>query len=709
MSEFWIARAVAVAPLLALFLVTEVAAQPCPVPPTIYVNVRTGTDCNDGSCPIPGGSPTCPTPPAGCSPGPLQTITAALSLAQQGLLAGVFPLTIMIAGTLTGGTGTPMTYGIPGPGPALIECFPLPMLPAVSLVWDEANSDLLQVPPFPPVRPIIRYPAAATTTPPSAPSSLLRFSATPTTCFGTPMQGNSTCPLVPPATIGYTPVPGFPVTISGLVFSGGESAIEIQGNSAGPVEPILSNLILTDGFRRLLVTAGADTVNPTIDSCDINRGAQPWATGPTPLALADFSLTGSGSIGGSVQNCSFTAAGTSTINRSTAAGVSLSVPPGNASGSITTSISDSQFQGSNDAFGLQNGLLITENNSAGSNSGFFDVNSSGCAFTDLGTQAVRFFAPTTPGGTSTTTSTLTVTGARFTGGGTLPAPPQRGQLWVDLGAGHRATVNVSLSSFTGGPGSGIYFRPTTYANAGTPASILGLNLSQNSSQNCQAGGIVLRLAETDVQKPNSIARNKMNDNGGIGLDIYAGQVLATSSIPTTGIINVVNNVMGYNASHGMRTVAQSLTATYVASLTVRPTHNTIAGNGGYGLLRSVMVAPGNTTTTNAVQVHNSIFSGNALGDYSGLYQASDVYWTRITGIPVVGNFNVNYPPNFVNPALRNFQPDGYSLMRDRASGSPPAAPAVDLFGGPRRVDLAGVGYNGIGTAYADKGAIEVPQ
>ncbi len=660
--------------------------------PTLYVHGGLGNNTNNGQFPPPGAPPN----------GPVQTITRALELASANTTA---PRTIMIAGFVDAMGLTVVPYDDqPGPFGSPGECFPLPMLSQVSLVWDQANSDSLPTTPPTPARPIVLR--ASTAPPPASPPSLIRFT-------------NAANP--PPGCIGPAPFPLYtvgasPVSISGLQFNGGFTTIEILDSPSGIVRPSLTNLFFRWGLRPVLVRTVTGAINPTISGCELGRdgfSAPPWAIGTTTGGLVELTLAGSGSIGGSIDNCRFVAEGSPGFDATTGAGVDLTIPAGPTIGLISTAISNSVFEGTpagvlGGTNGLQVGIRINEANAAGPNSGRFGSSVTGCSFDSCREYAILFRATPAPGGSSTTGSTLNISGCDLYRSGTTLAPgAAQGQIWIDFGAGHSATVSASGCKIADSPRSGFYTSTTTYAGSGTTPGYLTTSVVGCKIAGHGGAAVYVGVAETTLR--GGVHRTEVSNNEAGGIVHVAGPNAFSNPnpAPTNTNFDIINNMIVDNGlttgAPGVRiTTVRPAGSAAVVSATVRPTHNTIAGNGGAGL--------GNTTvnaTLATVNVWNTIFYNNTGGDFYGIQEYPNTFWCRFDAFPQYGgspNFNTNYPPGFVGPGDFRLGPN--SMMRDHASLDPPGRPTLDFFGNPRRVDIIGVPIDG--ADFADKGAHEVP-
>ncbi len=154
---------------------------------TVFVDVKAGDDRNLGRTPETS----------------VQTITRALGIASANLTV---PWTIRVAGRVDE-EGALLAYDEdPCTSPPSRECFPLPMLRGVSLVWDQENSDVVSSGPdfegFAAVRPLVRST--------SGPTMLVELSPSP--------GARAVCsPVLEP----FDPTGGR-LTLSGLGFEGGE-------------------------------------------------------------------------------------------------------------------------------------------------------------------------------------------------------------------------------------------------------------------------------------------------------------------------------------------------------------------------------------------------------------------------------------------------------------------------------------------------------
>ncbi len=614
----------------------------------VFVNIETGNDVNLGQ--------TAATA--------VQTITRALQIAAGNL---TISWKIQVAGR-TDNTGTVLAYDDnSGTTPPSAETFPLQMLRDVTLVWDQANSELL--PGAPPVlaRPLIQSTGAFLPT-------LVEFS-------------------FPGA------APNAPVTVSGIDFEGGQPAVSIPGNPNGAVAVVLKDVRIRDSERCVLSDAGASEVDVKLISSlfELEPPVPTSIVGNQPLVevRAGFST---GSVTLLVDGCSFRATG----NIAPPGGLRLLA---GADASLTARVVASLFVGGPN--GLPVGIdLVTALLSAGAPDLLrVDATVSGCTFQDCSDQGMRFQFTSTGGAGAAGDSALSVTGCTFDGNGG-PA-----QLSYDVWSGNRLTLGATSNRFlpsgttplaTDGillvnNVSGIY---TT-----GPTSTVSVDFSQNLIRDQKGDGI--RIVAGQMAITGTISRNQVSDCLGDGIDHSAVWNLGAQACTST--VSIVNNMIGFNGGNGILNHVFSPGGVPAgAALVAAPTgvtHNTVYQNGLFGLQNQVDPAG---LPMPAFPVYNSVFWLNASGDINtaNLQELANIFFTDFFGSTVPGNGNLSQPPMLQNPAARDLRLATGSPMRDVASLTPPASPPVDFDGNLRRIDLPGVGNNGPLSAHADMGADE---
>jgi hypothetical protein len=661
-------------PLLSL-LSPRASAQPLP---TLYVNARTGSDSNDGL------SPTVGTPPSG----PVKTIGRALVLASGSLSA---PRSILIAG-VANVFGNPIPYDDTVNG----ECFPLPMLSQVSLVWDQSNSDTLPTDPPSKALAILRK------NPPLGP--ILRFSSAIPTC---------------PPSLPYTPGAGA-VQLDGLFFEGGHPAVEIFDNPAGPVRPLLTNVSFQRGITAVSVSAPTSAITPTFSRCSFTRVPEGASPPPGAGGTSDFLLNletpgpaATGTIAATISDCTFLAAGTAPspsspgVDLKTRYAVRVSLPDG--AGSITASVTGSLFVGSANNYGLLTGVETSLRHAqAGANPGRFDVSVSGSTFLDCREPCVNMLTVPYPGASAGAKSSLQVSDSSFSQPGIPGAGLAGGQVTLDFGAGHRANVQIIGNQFTKSPRDAINLGSSTPNVLAATEGDLELVITQNAIKEQGGDGIELHPSATIVK--GLISRNDILDGIGNGIDNHPE---GASSLTTSCNVDLVNNMIGYNGGHGIINRATQAGGAGAVSAMARPSFNTVVGNTGFGLQNAAYIA----AALPIFQVWDSIFYNNVAGDINtgpgGTLPESNIFWTRFAVPPPTINSNTALLPQLTNPGGRDFSLQPGSPMIDMADSTAPAVTSVDFFGNPRLKDHCGVGSEGRacgGTSlnFADKGAHERP-
>ncbi len=236
----------------------------------MFVNVKHGDDANFGGTPERA----------------VQTITRALEIAAFNL---TIPWTIRVAGAVDR-DGIVLAYDDDaGTVPPSRECFPLSMLPGVSLVWDQDNSDVVPTGPdgeeFDFVRPLVRTVFGA--------GVLVEFSPHA-------LPGGVCSPVVQ----AFEPT-GARVTLSGLDFEGGDPTISIRDNPREPVSVMLKDVAVRTRGNGVEALASAFEI-----ALEIRRSRfellplAPYAV-PQPTLPLDFRATDTGVLRIALLDCEF--------------------------------------------------------------------------------------------------------------------------------------------------------------------------------------------------------------------------------------------------------------------------------------------------------------------------------------------------------------------------------------------------------------------
>ncbi len=679
----------------------------------IYVHVRLGCDLWPGTA---------------APYQPVQTISRALCLATTHAL----PLTIWIAGGVAPGTGSRVPYDdTAGPptlpstpcGGALAagECFPLSMLSQVSLRWDVANSDDLPIATEPPTtqkaRPLIRPDGATSPVP-----TLLQF----TNSSNPP----SACPPPAPTCSGSLPtyVPGpTAVTLGSLDFEAGFPAIDIRGVSGATVRPTLSDVRVQASQRSLRVSAQAgERIAPALSSClfQLDPGSPGVPTGNLD-PMVDMMASGPGSsLAGSVSGCTFRAFGSTAAPNMPYSGLRLTAFQ---DGTVTTTVSGSLFDGAANLSplspsGLQRGLALVVAMGPPFNSPINSSSVSSSTFRLCGRIGayMRMYASNVMAGATSSPSFSTNT--FYSNGKDAQAGQAAAQLYLNVGPGNMVSPLISGNTFLPAPADGILLRNGAVTSYGVAASA-AITVTLNDIE-AQADGI--HIEATDLVVSGLIDRNRIIGSHADGIDNSATYIAPSPLYPPVACVSspaIVGNFIGQTGGHGI--------FNHVNSPVVPPTplaasplisHNTVAGNDGNGLLSRadpgtpISLRPTPAVWNSCFAYHTSAGTDDIVEfdplnpSGTGIEEAVGIFWTNFDTATILGGQNNNsaiLSPMFVDFSGFDFSLASGSPMRDQASLTPPPPiPTVDIFGKPRQLDLAGVGFDGPGTSYADKGAHE---
>jgi hypothetical protein len=234
-----------------------------------------------------------------------------------------------------------------------------------------------------------------------------------------------------------------------------------------------------------------------------------------------------------------------------------------------------------------------------------------------------------------------------------------------------------------------------------------VDFSQNELTAQRGDGIRIVAAQMDMT--GTVFGNAILDCLGDGIDHSAFWNFGPQTCRST--VSIVNNMVGFNGENGiLNHVASPGGLPPGAILIAAPTgvtHNTVYQNGLWGLQNQVDT-PGPGLPMPVFPVYNSVFWLNPSGDINttSLPIAANIFFTDFFFLTPPQNGNLSTDPQLQNPAGRDLRLASGSLMRDRASITPPASPAVDFDGNLRRIDLPGVGNDGPNSPHADMGADE---
>lgn len=655
---------------------TALAVLLCTVPAMaqdVYVHARVGCDQNSGALGA-----------------PVQTLTQGLVIA-SGMTP---PVTIHVAGAAVPGTGPRIPYddlannpvNPPCAGPQGAETFPLGMLPAVSLVWDVANSDSVGVQVQ---RPLISHSAPLSFT-------LIDFSS---------------------AT--YTPG-ATPVTLDGLDIEFGGIGVNIPNNPAGPVQPSLSNLNVFDCQMGLYANANGGTLDIGVaDSTFQIRASTPF-TPSNPLLVFLQALSG-GRVGASISNSKFEAEPPKFASSAVRANASLD-------GTIEVTIDASRFEGGTSLAtpsgqGLGVGLLAGSSvGGGGANLSSLLLTVRDSSFTYCQDEAIDVDLVGSSGVTQANPSSATVVTSAFSGNRRSLVGPamNQGQIVVGVEGGRALDLQVSNNSFRVSPAHGVFLWNTNPALPGVVAGEINATISSNDLRGPHTDGIRFQVEALIVS--GTVSGNTIFDVTGDGIENF---VMASTYAKSESSPVIVNNMIAYTGGHGIHNRLLSPGGPLQKFAAEPPiTHTTVAMAGGAGLFNYASGAP-----VPRLRVTNSIFRGSGypggfdiVDGVAGAYVPNpggpgfpnmtvtfcDFLMPNPAGtvlLPVGPNFNVSDPPSFVSPTLRDFHIASGSYMRDFGTNTPPASPALDFDGNLRRIDLAGV-PNGPNGGFADLGADE---